>query len=368
MSWVRNYLPQMDGDNRVAEILHYYYERYDPACKSPYELEAISSKYLGKEEKLYESLEEKYGENPIVVYNSIQDYGLEYAYQGPSVATDIFNMVYGLHDPSSTGELVFNSVLVILIVMALIELPFPRLTTFLPTKKERTILLVGSHGTVGAGISAAFRELGWKVVGVDPVFKGLAAYSGDEDDIAATIEAVPDNWLHQTLKTCSAVVYCAEIGRAARYQKVKGLDASNNQRFRVFCERCRVLLGSHAPLSIMYVGGSWQKREVIDRTSMVINDDSYNKPKPSSHYEAAKIEAESNAKLLSEELNISMWFFDWINVVPNVDPEFIVAKMTRESMGKRSLAYSGLRCCFRLAFPSGPNARYDPSCQPAPVC
>ena len=91
--------------------------------------------------------------------------GLEYAYQGPSIATEIFNMVYGLHDPSSTGELVFNSVLVILIVMALIELPFPRLTTFLPTKKERTILLVGSHGTVGAGISAAFRELGWKVVG-----------------------------------------------------------------------------------------------------------------------------------------------------------------------------------------------------------
>ena len=75
MSWVRNYLPQMDGDNRVAEILHYYYERYDPACKSPYELEAISSKYLGKEDKLYESLEEKYGENPMVVYNSIQDYG-----------------------------------------------------------------------------------------------------------------------------------------------------------------------------------------------------------------------------------------------------------------------------------------------------
>ena len=67
------------------------------------------------------------------------------------------------------------------------------------------------------------------MVGVDPVFKGLAAYSGEVDDFAATIEAVPDNWLHLTLKTCSAVVYCAEIGRATRYQKVKGLDASNNQ-------------------------------------------------------------------------------------------------------------------------------------------
>eukprot|EP00041_Stephanoeca_diplocostata_P033201 m.1091882 g.1091882 ORF g.1091882 m.1091882 type:complete len:67 (-) comp24291_c0_seq1:126-326(-) len=57
---------------------------------------------------------------------------------------------------------------------------------------------------------------------------------------------------------------------------------------------------------------------VIDSTSMVVNDDSYNKIDPTVAYEMAKIEAEENAKQLAEELDISIVFFDWINVVPNV--------------------------------------------------
>ena len=48
---------------------------------------------------------------------------------------------------------------------------------------------------------------------------------------------------------------------------------------------------------------------------MVVNDDSYNKDDPTSDYEIAKIEAEENAKQLAEELDISIAFFDWINVV-----------------------------------------------------
>jgi hypothetical protein len=36
---------------------------------------------------------------------------------------------------------------------------------------------------------------------------------------------------------------------------------------------------------------------------------------PTSDYEIATIEAEENAKQLAEELDISIAFFDWINVV-----------------------------------------------------
>ena len=50
----------------------------------------------------------------------------------------------------------------------------------------------------------------------------------------------------------------------------------------------------------------------------MVNDDSYNKIDPTVSYEMAKIEAEENAKQLAEELDISIVFFDWINVVPNV--------------------------------------------------
>jgi hypothetical protein len=38
------------------------------ALQSSYELEAIASKYIGKEHRLYQSLEEKYGENPVKIY------------------------------------------------------------------------------------------------------------------------------------------------------------------------------------------------------------------------------------------------------------------------------------------------------------
>ena len=41
----------------------------------------------------------------------------------------------------------------------------------------------------------------------------------------------------------------------------------------------------------------------------------YNKVDPTSDYEIATIEAEENAKQLAEELDISIAFFDWINVV-----------------------------------------------------
>lgn len=76
---------------------------------------------------------------------------------------------------------------------------------------------------------------------------------------------------------------------------------------------------------------------VVGADSMVVNDDSYSKIDPIVEYEIAKIEAEENAKQLAEELDISIAFFDWINVVPNLDPEFAIARMTREAMMKRSI-------------------------------
>eukprot|EP00040_Diaphanoeca_grandis_P016565 m.85643 g.85643 ORF g.85643 m.85643 type:complete len:1340 (-) comp25887_c0_seq1:274-4293(-) len=337
VSWVRNYLPPIATDTHVSEVLHYFYQRYDPACKSPYELEAISNKFLGKKHKLYKFLEEKYGENPLAVYKTIHEYGLEYAYHGPSVWVSLGSVLYGLHDPTSTSELVFVSVFAVLLLMMIIELPFlGKLNFLLPTKKERTILLVGVHGTVGAGVATAFRDAGWTVIGVDPIYKG-SPYSGTEDDYASTIEAVPDMWLQYTLKRCTAVVYVADSGNKIRYQTVKGLGTANNKRFRVFCERCRSLLGSHACTWIVHIGGSWTKRKVVDGASLIVTDDSYSKPNPANHYEAAKIEAEAMSKQVSEELDVFVSFFDWITVVPNFDSDFIIAKMTREAMGKRSL-------------------------------
>lgn len=133
------------------------------------------------------------------------------------------------------------------------------------------------------------------------------------------------------------VVYAADMGNRGRYHSLRGLNELNNRRFRSFCERCRFLLGSSARLNLIYIGGSWTKRRVIDAESMVVNDDAYNKIDPTVEYEIAKIEAEETAKQLAEELDISIAFFDWINVVPNLDPEFAMARMTQDAVMKRTI-------------------------------
>ena len=83
---------------------------------------------------------------------------------------------------------------------------------------------------------------------------------------------------------------------------------------------------------------------VVGQDSMVVNDDSYNKIDPTSQFELAKIEAEENAKQLAEELDISIAFFDWIHVVPTLDADFAIARMTREAMSNRTISYVTL--CF----------------------
>jgi len=337
VSWIRHYLPRLKTDSRVTEVLHSFYERFDPGTKSSYELEAIASKYEGKEHKLYQSLEEKYGENPVMVFAQLHE-GL--SADGTSSYGFLGGLMDRIHEPSSSGELVLSVVLAMLFIMALVELPMPSvLSTLLPPKKEKAVLLIGACGTVGQGVLAAFREGGWRVVGVDPAFRGLMCYSGDDDDLAASIESVPDEWLLKILQKFQVIIYAADMGKRGRYHSLRGLNALNNRRFRFFCERCRHLLGSTARLNIVYIGGSWTKRMVVAADSMVVNDDSYNKVDPTVEYEIAKIEAEENAKQLAEELDICIAFFDWINVVPNQDPEFAIARMTSDAMIKRSIPY-----------------------------
>jgi hypothetical protein len=80
--------------------------------------------------------------------------------------------VDSMHEPNS-GEVILSTVCLALVVLALIELPLPSvLTRFLPPKREKAVLLIGAAGAVGAGIRTAFREGGWRVVGVDPAFRG----------------------------------------------------------------------------------------------------------------------------------------------------------------------------------------------------
>lgn len=229
VSWIHASVPAVTTDGAVADVLHSFYERFDPGSKTSYELEAIAHKYAGKEQKLYETLEEKYGENPIRVFHQGRsNREAEESQMGEGLASSTFTSVLfsvfrNIHDPTSTSEFVLAGICLVLAVMALVELPLPQLSAWLPTKKEKAILLVGSGGTVGSGVAAAFRADGWHVVGVDPVFRGLLAYSGTTDDLAATIESVPDQWLERTLRRCEFVVYAADMGSRGRYQTMRGL-------------------------------------------------------------------------------------------------------------------------------------------------
>lgn len=44
VSWIRHYLPRVQTDGKVTQVLASFYERFDPGTKSSYELEAIASK------------------------------------------------------------------------------------------------------------------------------------------------------------------------------------------------------------------------------------------------------------------------------------------------------------------------------------
>lgn len=44
VSWIRHYLPRIETDGHVTEVLASFYDRFDPGTKSSYELEAIASK------------------------------------------------------------------------------------------------------------------------------------------------------------------------------------------------------------------------------------------------------------------------------------------------------------------------------------
>jgi hypothetical protein len=159
---------------------------------------------------LYQSLEEKYGENPVMVYAEVHE-----GAKTPLISTFPFlgELLERINEPSSSGELVLSTVFAVLFIMALIELPLPSIITrFLPPKKEKAVLLIGAGGSVGAGVSAAFREGGWRVVGVDPAFRGLLSYSGHEDDLAASIESVPDEWLLQIIEKFQVCISSSSLG------------------------------------------------------------------------------------------------------------------------------------------------------------
>ena len=351
VAWVRENLPPMRGDTEVVSVLKAFYNKFDPGTKSLTELHAISCKYSGKEEKLYQTLSEKYGEHPakIAQASTPSSSTLDYL---PSNLMGMDDYAFLASIPGLAGlstEKASIIVGVILIVLTLTHmLSEGALRWLFPASREKTVLLIGSGGNVGSGIAAAFRGADWKVVGVDQAFRGSMAFEAGDDSFASTAEALPDAWLRRTLRKVSFIIYTAENGNRDDYVKTPTLGKSNNDRFRKFCDRCKNLLRSYARPHIIYVGGSWTKRsagasdggdECADY-EFVVNDDSPNKVDSEVLYEQAKISSEENAKQVGAETGFPITFADWISIVPNFAPNFSIAKMTNEAVFRRTVTYS----------------------------
>ena len=349
VSWVREHLPPMRGDSEVVAVLKAFYDKFDPNTKSLTELHAISCKYSGKEERLYQTLSEKYGEHPAKIAqasspSSTMDY-LPGNLMGIGISGDDYAFlatIPGLAGLSTERASIVVGVILIVLTLAHM-LSEGALRWLFPASREKTVLLIGSGGNVGSGVAAAFRGADWKVIGVDQAFRGSMAFDADDNSFASTAEALPDAWLRATLRKVSFIIYTAENGNRDDYAKTPTLGDSNNDRFRKFCDRCKNLLRSYARPHVIYIGGSWTKR-IADGSEVdgeyVVNDDSANKVGSSVVYEQAKVSAEENAEQVGADAGFNITFVDWISIVPNFAPNFSIAKMTNEAVFRRTVTYS----------------------------
>jgi hypothetical protein len=234
------------GDDDVVRVLSAFYNKYDPGSKTATELHAISCKYSGKEDRLYQSLSEKYGEHPVdVAARSSTEPAPPYGEGGGGGAGAGAG---GLEEHalfatlSQFAQLAFERVAAVAgaLLVALLLFHMFSLGAFrwvFPASQDRTVLLLGSSGNVGSGIAAAFRSDSWKVVGVDQAYRRSQAFDGDDDSFASTTESLPDGWLRQVLSSCSFIIYAAEPGNRDDYAANPELGQQNNERFRRFCDR-----------------------------------------------------------------------------------------------------------------------------------
>lgn len=186
------------------------------------------------------------------------------------------------------------------------------------------VLIIGSAGNVGTGVSTAFQAAGYEVFPIDAA-------------IGPALEDVSDEELAKLLTSIGLVVYVAENGNRDDYKLDRELQGHNNNRFHSFGKRCRRLCDRACP-PIFYIGGSWTKRQWDDH--YVVHSDSPNKGASPVPYEEAKISAEANARSVSEAHQLDIVFIDWISVVPNLAPNFTVHKMTEEALSSGRITFS----------------------------
>lgn len=100
-------------------------------------------------------------------------------------------------------------------------------------------------------------------------------------------------------------------------------------------------VGAH----VAYIGGSWTRRapaaSPCDATVPLVTDLSPPKDDVDSNaYEKAKTRAHDVARQLSNELKIHVTFYDWASIVPNLAPNFTIAKMTAAALHDGKISYS----------------------------
>ena len=206
------------------------------------------------------------------------------------------------------------------------------------TSSPRTLLLVGV-GNVGAGIAEAFVRRGWQVRGVDPN-PALAPTEVRDSVIPCAIDDLPDAELAELLAASDEIVYAAECGNRDEYAVRPDLGQQNNMRFERFA--CRVVRCSPAGAHIAYVGGSWTRRALSKGGSAVVTDASPAKAAAEANpYEAAKTAAAAAAAALAAQLpGLRLTFYDWASVVPNLAPNFSIAKMAAAALAGEPVRYS----------------------------
>jgi len=187
------------------------------------------------------------------------------------------------------------------------------------------------YGAVGSGIAAAFAAASWSVTSIDP-YNSMA-------DIQRPIEDLSQEELLKLLTPVSEIVYAAECANRDEYSEPGStLSEDNKRQFAQFIAR---IVGSWSHTSyyphVAYAGGSWTRLQPLNN---IVGQDSPAKSSCDSNpYEVAKHEAASAASLLTQQ-GCSITFFDWISIVPNLAPNFTIAKMVASALETGTVEYS----------------------------
>lgn len=202
-----------------------------------------------------------------------------------------------------------------------------------------TLLLVGC-GNVGAGIAAAFVRSGrWSVTIVDPCADLVPP---EHTLLPCSIDELSDEQLAEQLAMCDEIVYAAECGNRDEYAARPEMARENCERFERFARRVASLGSGAATRHIAYVGGSWTRREArVCEGRLLVGDDTPAKADAEANaYERAKTAALATAQALAASERLQITFVDWISVVPNLAPNFTVAKMVAAALDTGVVRFS----------------------------